>query len=439
MEITSINLASLDKTNDYIGFNRDISYCIHNNEPFIRYGVNNDLPYWLSSVIQQSPTLNPIITLIYTLTAGDGFEYDESNIALKNFIEDNDLERVFEDCAKERAYFNSSALEVRYNEYGQIAGVGNITIPALRVQNAPIQEVYYLSRDWRNYHSPMNAPFTIPVYNPDKSQEQRIQILYDYTSMPNNFYYGLEFYRAALQFAQTEINLGTHWFSSTQNGLIPSGIITMSEEMSPEEEEKFKRDLKKQFQGSENAGKVLIFNFKGEHKPEFFTISNKDNAADIYDSLNSNITQKIISACNLLNPSLAGLPSSGGFNMTDQLSSSLEYFHNIFIPQFQKPLLRQFAKILKYNGLIKSYDEIRIKKKKALPYYYDSNILLSIFTKNELRVAAGEKPTDQEGADQLGNSPIQTQTPAPPQSPTHQAPNGVGNNTTPLNKIRLHY
>lgn len=438
MEILNINLAAMDKTNEYIGQNRDVSYTMQSHEPWIRYGCNNDLPYFLSDISQRSPTLAAINLLKTILTAGDGFQFDEKNIALKDFIENNNLNQLFETCAEERVLYNANSLEVIYDDYGQVAAINNITIPSLRVQNAPIPEVYYFSRDWRQIHNFMYQPFTLPVYNPAKAGEQKIQVMHDYRTKPNNFYYGVEDYRSALTFCQAEINLGIHWFSTTSNGMLPSGVWVMSEDMTPEELLKFKKDMKSNHQGANNAGSVIYINFKGTFEPKFVPFDNKQNAGDIYDSLNANVTQKIISSCNLLNPSLAGLPSAGGFNMTDQLSSSLEYFYNIIIPRYQKPLLNMFARLFKQNGLIKSFDEIKIKKKKALPYYFDSNILLSIFSKNELRADAGypfynmpEQPTQGDG---LGNSPIQTQQPAPTQQPTNSAPVGPTNN-----KLRYKY
>ncbi len=160
-----------------------------------------------------------------------------------------------------------------------------------------------------------------------------------------------------------------------------------------------------------------------------------DNNADIYKTLNEICVQKICQGHNLSSPTLAGLPGENSI-FTNGLSTAHEYFSAVVIEQIRKPVLLSFAKLFKRMGLIKSIKDLKVRNINPLQFKYDSNVLLSVLTKDELRASMGFAPLPNGEGESAGNAPIQTQVPnsSPLQiAPANNKPSAINQPNT--NKI----
>ena len=137
MKLLNIDLAAVNEADKYIGKNKEVSFTLSKNDDFVKWGPNNDLPYWLSSLATCSPTHSSLLKLKSTLTAGAGFLYDELNTDLKSFIDDSNLEEVLSRVATDITMFNGFAIQVIYDKkHKNIARLEHLSLPSLRIQNS---------------------------------------------------------------------------------------------------------------------------------------------------------------------------------------------------------------------------------------------------------------------------------------------------------------
>ncbi len=395
IQMMSIDLSVLDNSNYYIGENRDVSYDITSTvNRWVNYGPNNDLPYYLSSLAlgQGATTHFTVLRFKKNLCAGGGFLFDETNTKLKNFIQKNNLNKVLAEVCWERVIFQAHAL-TPILDGNKLSTIKSLTIPSLRCPLVDEQDInyYFVSKDWRNLNMPGNTPKTYKAYNIELSDTT--QILYDYAKTPNNYFYAVEDYRSGLMNINTEINLTTHWLATTMNSMNPSGILSIQGDPKKEEMQDFKRNLNRQNTGPTKGGQLMVMFYKqGQNKPEFQPMIGS-GVADIYNALNENTKQAIMSCHGLNSPQLAGVPG-GGSIFTDSLASSIEYFQKTIIKDYQEPILETFARIFIDYGLIKDKSEIGIKSLSPTQFIFDKDVMLATLSKDEIRGLAGYKPVD---------------------------------------------
>jgi hypothetical protein len=99
--------------------------------------------------------------------------------------------------------------------------------------------------------------------------------------------------------------------------------------------------LKENFTGAEKAGElILLFGLSKEELPEIIPFETDLNA-DVFDSLNDLIFQKIISAFNLSSPTLAGIATPGKLGEANFIIESYMLFNETKIKQLRDKVVRQ--------------------------------------------------------------------------------------------------
>jgi hypothetical protein len=420
MKFFKVELSNKNLTETYIGKSLDLSYAIKGNEPWVRWGPNNDLPYWLCDISQVNYH-RQLLDYKTTLTRGANFLYNEDSYpALTEYINETDAYKVFASASRDQVTFCGHALQIIWDKKGKsIAKVEHLSLPTLRIENPSYfdratPENVYVCTDWRQYKKKGFEPVQVPLFNPEKAKEQPLQILYHYEYYPGNCFYPIEDYRPVLTYLQVERGVGNTHLNLVKNNLITPGVLTINEVLDEEERLALKRDFKSQHTGEDNAGEVLVFYSESGNPPTFVPL-NTGNNAEIYDTLDKITVQKIISAHKLSSPALAGLPG-GGSIFNSELSIAFEYFTNTVIRDYQLPLLSSFSKIFMINQLMDKRDDLQIESLNAIQFKFSENVLLATLSKNELRAELGYGPRND--GDTIGNAPVQTQTP-PPTTPNN--------------------
>lgn len=383
MKLITVNLSNQVK------LSTDYSYT-SGREFFIKYGENNTLPNDLVKLSNESPTHQSLLKLKSTLTAGNGLSYTKENTNLTDFITYTDLNETLEKISFDQVLFGGFALQIIWSRDGKtIADIKHLDFSTVRAANSASPQEYYISPCWKDYRRPNNTPKAIPIFNPENSKTQPIQILYYYSYYPSAYWYPVEDYRSSIQYIQLESQISNFHLNNVNNGLVPSGLWCINEMPNDEEREQIKANIKKDFGGTSNAGKfVVVFSQNKESAPTFTPIVT-DNNADIYNALNEITVQKIVSGHKLNSPSLAGLPSNGSI-FTNEISTAFEYFNNTIIKGYQKPILKIINRLLKQNNLID--EPVTIASLNPIQFKFSENVLLKTLTTNEFRTEMGKIP-----------------------------------------------
>ncbi len=405
MKLFKVDLAKFNEADKYIGPNKEVSFSLKQNEDFVRWGPNNDLCYWLAN-LATAPIHSSLIKYKATLIAGAGFLVDEEkNKDLAEFIKTNKLNQLLNKLAQDMATFNAFTAQILFNEKGNYIGkVVYNPMCSFRPQYSDEPTYCYLSKDWRQKNKKAFAPIKVDLFNPENINDvTKPQIYYWYKETPGNYFLPVEDYRGGLDYIQLQSALSTFSLSSVRNNFLLSGILHQKD-LDDDETIAFKQDVKREFTGEENANMLMVTN--GENPPIFIPIPSNNNA-DVYKAVDENAVQKICSVHNLNSPTLAGLPTQGANFGTSELSIAFEYFVNTTIRSLQLPILDFFNEIFRFNKLIDDNEYISIESLNAVQFKFDSNVLLSVLSKNELRAEMGYGP--REDGNNIGNSPIQTQ------------------------------
>ena len=406
---------------------------VYSHQGFKNWGVDNQYGTHLERLYQSSPTHASLINLKSTLTCGDGFSYDQSNTKLTSFIEVNNLDEVFELCTNDLVKYGAFSMLIYWNagatigETPQIAKVEHCDFSLTRPEETGDINIdakyYYYSRNWKDVNSKGNTAVKIPVYDITQASKQSPQLFVWFSKKDGNHCFPVEDYRSALKSIVLEGEIQNFWMNNVMNGLVPSGIFTLTQVPDDEARSQIKQQIKRDFTTTDNAGKYICLFSEGDNKPTFTPIST-DNNASIYDSLSQNAVQKIVSAHQLNSPALAGLPSNGSI-FTNEISTAFEYFYNTIIKKnYQNPLLRAFNKIFSLNG----YNEkVGIKNLNPIQYIFSENVILATLSKDEIRERMGYNALPNGEGSSIGSNgqtininPTQPKNPTPATPPQNQ-------------------
>jgi len=122
----------------------------------------------------------------------------------------------------------------------------------------------------------------------------------------------------------------------------------------PDEEQKrgIVKDVTSKYQGSSNAGKVIIsFNDNKENAATIEAVE-LSNASDQYQFLSDECMRKILVSHRVTCPLLLGISTTTGFGSNaDELKTASILFENQVIRPFRQLLIEGFNKILEFNGI----------------------------------------------------------------------------------------
>ena len=379
-----------------------------------------------------SVTQKSISKTIADLIAGDGFAYDESNTALKDFLTKINLKgegesgnSVLKKVGRDMANCAGRAYQVIWNEDGSfIAEVYHqkwTTIrPGVMNENEDVTH-YWLCRDWSN--TAKYKPVEIPVFNPKTAKEDKRQLFVRFEESEEIEYFPLPAYASAEPYMELEEILVRHSLASVKNKQRLGRIVWIKKNLDdqPEKRIAFKESFKKSFNGPEADDTMFVFDDAPEMGVEVVALPIQENASTETAAYEAIATQKICTANRLTSPVIAGL--SGGQQLggnSNEISIAFEYFMNTVVRPVQKEILEDFMLFLKYRkgaikdntllGRVKQLFTLNKKQEKNKPvlsisntmpiqFTFSENLLENILTDNELREAIGYDPIDNPEAD----------------------------------------
>jgi hypothetical protein len=116
-----------------------------------------------------------------------------------------------------------------------------------------------------------------------------------------------------------------------------------------EERDMIYRHLEDKYSSSNNAGKMFLnFSDSKENEPTFTTITPNNNA-DLFNSLNEIVQQKILTSHGITKPDLLGIKTAGQLGTKQEIIEGYTHFLKSVIAPKQQYLIREFEKLLFYK------------------------------------------------------------------------------------------
>ena len=317
-------------------------------------------PIYLEKLYNTSPTHQAILTTKSLLVAGDGFEVDETLLTEKSKLELNrwlnffngkdDITEFLKLIGIDQQLYGAYALEVIWSlDFSQIVKVNRISPKHLRSGKFIDGEIreYFYKRDWNDRKEEAVCIHTFDITD----NEHHRQLIYVPNQLISNDYYGEPSYLASTNWIQLEGQTGLFYKSFIENGFNPSMIVQFYRKpASLEERRQVQDDLKRNFSGVKNTGKVLtIFSDGKELAPEIkpIDVSNLDKQ---FIALADQIQSKIITGHRVTTTELFGISTPGKLGNGD-FATEVEVFQTFVIKPSQSQIEKTINKVLKINGL----------------------------------------------------------------------------------------
>ena len=323
---------------------------------YVEYGDNNDYFGYLIDRYNGSPTNNAILNSLMDMTFGKGLDATDSAkkpseyAAMRGLFTKACLQKVVADYVM----MGQCSMQVVYSQdHNTIVEVQHIPVETLRAARCNEDgeiEAYYYAKDWEDVKGRRETPVRIPAFG---TSNEGLEILYIKPYRAGFYYYSPVDYQGGLPYAELEEEIANYHINNIQNGLAPSMLINFNNGVPSEEERRsIEQQIATKFSGSSNSGKfILAFNDNKELAATVDPVQLSD-AADQYQFLSSEATQKILVSHRIVSPMLLGIKDNTGLgNNADELKTASTLLDNLVIRPKQEIIIDGIDMILAYNDI----------------------------------------------------------------------------------------
>jgi len=328
---------------------------VNRNEVFIRWGANNMFVEELYRLLDASPIHNACIRSKVDNCVGAGYVNDYK-INSKQYLNDVSKQLYFELITTGNLF-----LEVVWRKSRAEGLAGFHVIPSKYMRVGKPDEMgdpatkYYYCRDWVNWKKTGIIEFS--EFDPTNYESR--QIVHIRLYQPGYEYYGAPDYLSTINDIKLNHEITVYNLSNLINGANPSlwvHFMTPSPD-SEEEQTSILRSIESRYQGSENAGRVIVSYGDSNEKPEITQIQSNLQQG-FYSEVFELVQKQILSGHKVVDGSLIGLPNPGGFTSSaDQLQTAYNLFLRTSIQPIQTFMNRQLKDVFE---LIYPNEEINL-------------------------------------------------------------------------------
>lgn len=320
----------------------------------INWGISNDYPYYLLSLMEKSGKHSAIVKTKSQLIGGNGF--NESNMSKKalNFISnpygEESLDSILAKVSYDLEIYGGYALNVIWSrDRESVAAIKYIDISKISISKDKEGNIEYIySQETRNKRS---GAVRYKPFNPD-DREEASTIFFYAEYRPGMGYYPIPEYISGANWMELEYEISQFHLKNVKNGFAPSFSIAVNTGIpSPEERDDFYTYIKKQFEGSINAGKAFVtFAEDKDHSVDITPIETNDND-EKFITLNESTEDGIFQAHRITNPALFGVLTPGKLGNTQELAEELKRFNDLYVVPKQMALERVFNEFSSLSGV----------------------------------------------------------------------------------------
>ena len=331
---------------------------------FIHWGRDNQYPQYLLNLYNHygSPTHKSIINKKSRLTTGYGLR-DIVDTQLQNFVDKNGLEKVLRQCEIDFEIFNGFCFEIVWNNEGSDFTIHYMPFTKIRkgIESKEIDYPHFwYSKNWNEIKKEEYKPVMIRRFNPDIRTGKQL-FYYIEPNPQQDEIYPIPTYSTTINWIELDYEISKFHLNQVKQGFAPSFILNFATGIpSIEEMDEYYRDFRRNYEGAENAGKIIITYSEGvEQRPELIPIQLNDS--DERFIMLQDMVEKNIVMGHEIPPQLVIL-TPGKLGSTTERQELLTEFQSYYITTRQQQLEEGFNRVL---GLLfnediqlKTYDEV---------------------------------------------------------------------------------
>jgi predicted transcriptional regulator len=354
---------------------------------FVTFGADNLYPDFLIELFNKSPKHNAIVSAKASYVAGIGTEVFGSNTEeiakvqakLKNINAYETYEELKAKVAYDAELFNGFAVEVIWNK-AKTAPSEYYHIPFKNVRKG-LEGDYVYCADWTDSKA---EKIHYQPYNPITRESK--QIYYCQFYRPGQGEYPLPDYVGALKYIEVDTEISNYYLNSIKNGFTAQTHIQLFKGIpTPEEARATARRFKENYQGTDNAGGLIIqYNDPTEKESVINNLQPSDFDKQ-FDLLNKTVQQEIFVAHKVNSPMLFGVRVEGQLGGRSELIEAYEMFHHAYIEPRQQKIDDTFAYLLEPIASVR----LETINKPPIGLDYQALFTAGIIDRNEARKELG--------------------------------------------------
>ena len=340
-------------------------------QDWIPFGKDDAYPEFILDKRLNSSVNNAIITGKKDYIAGNGIEVEGASSKYLSFL-DNELDEdtvydILPMISEDLATYGGYGLLITWTRNKRsIAQITYLDFKTIRIANAEkegVSEGFFTSPDFKNWRRKENTPVFIPPFSKDIKNRKPQELLYVKQHRTGTIHYPLPQYIAAMKWIILDEEIATFHLSTVQNQFAPSIMINMTNGIpSQEEQDELFRQFTNKYEGSANAGKVIItYNKDKDRIPviEAFPLNDSDER---FIMLQDQISQQILTGHRITNVQLFGIQTTSKLGGSkEEILESFELLTSTVIRAMQMIVENSMNKLLKAGGITDKFEIIPFK------------------------------------------------------------------------------
>jgi phage portal protein BeeE len=316
---------------------------VNRNNAFVSWGLDNMFPEELYRLLDMSPIHNACVRSKVDNCFGAGY-INDYKVNSKQTLNDIGRQLYFELIVTGNLF-----LEIvwRNSRADGIAGFHIIPSKYIRVHKpielgAPATKYLYC-RDWANWRKAGMIEFS--EFDPMNFTDR--QIVHIRMFQPGYDYYGAPDYLSTINDIRLNHQITVYNLANLINGANPSLWVHFNTPAPDSENEQTQilRNIENRYQGSENAGRVIVSYGDSNEKPDITQITSNLQQG-FYSEVFELVQKQILSGHKIVDGSLIGLPNPGGFSSSaDQLQTAYQLFLKTSINPLQTFMNRELKDV----------------------------------------------------------------------------------------------
>ena len=306
---------------------------------YVTFGADNLYPDFLIELFNKSPKHNAIVSSKASYVAGIGTKVIGQNTVdiakaeakIQNINAYETLNQVKGKIAYDLELFNGYALEIIWNKAKTaIAEIYHIPFKNIR---KGLEGEYVYCEDWADrkaeqiHYQPFNA-----------TTRESKSLYYCQFYRPGQGEYPLPDYIGALKYIEVDTEISNYYLNSIKNGFTAQTHIQLFKGIpTPEEARSTARRFKENYQGTDNAGGLIIQYNDPQEKESVISNLQPSDFDKQFDLLNKTVQQEIFVAHKVNSPMLFGVRVEGQLGGRSEMIEAYEMFQQSYIePRQQK-------------------------------------------------------------------------------------------------------
>jgi hypothetical protein len=316
---------------------------VNRNNAFVSWGLDNMFPEELYRLLDMSPIHNACVRSKVDNCFAAGYVNDYK-VNSKQTLNDIGRQLYFELIVTGNLF-----LEVvwRKDRSEGLAGFHIIPSKYIRVHKpielgAPATKYLYC-RDWMNWRKAGMVEFS--EFDPMNFTDR--QIVHIRMFQPGYDYYGAPDYLSTINDIRLNHQITVYNLANLINGANPSLWVHFNTPAPDSENEQTQilRNIENRYQGSENAGRVIVSYGDSNEKPDITQIASNLQQG-FYSEVFELVQKQILSGHKIVDGSLIGLPNPGGFSSSaEQLQTAFQLFLKTSINPLQTFMNRELKDV----------------------------------------------------------------------------------------------